>query len=555
MLAAAAAVHLAVAVLDFPTLARNGFLYDDSFYAFQIARHIAAGHGPTFDGIHLTNGFQPLYVGMLVPLFLVAGGNETLPIHLALALSALLSVGSAYLLYRLLASRVGETAATIATAAWAFAPIVMRQSANGLETSLALFAFACSVTYYLERIRPITAPVRRRFVALGALLGATILARVDLGLLALAMCLDYLLVLRRRGASAGWMRDLAAAAVTGAAVCAPWVLYSILKVGTLVPESGRATRFLALAYAPFFGLGDSSMATTGPTWSFMAALLLRSVESLRVVPLLHPLFRGSSKLGERMVPGSVDTLTGAIAIAIAAAFVVWWWRRRRVDPHTTREFDFLIVFSVVLIVTYSSVVYGVFFFLRYYYPIYFVAMLFAGLAIDDAIAYVRSRPARVRRAALAACGVYAAGLMFMGYTSAFRSTPVYRFYDAACWIRTHTDASETIGAFQSGAIGYLSHRTVIGLDGKVNGEAYAALRGHRLNDYVAKAGVDFVIDNLPVLDLFLGPWSDAERQRIESGRAFSGREYGLPGWIGYRVSSPQGVGASTAPASRPSQDP
>jgi 4-amino-4-deoxy-L-arabinose transferase-like glycosyltransferase len=554
VLAAAAAVHLAVAVLDFPTLARNGFLYDDSFYAFQIARHIAAGQGPTFDGIHLTNGFQPLYVAMLVPLYAVAGGSETLPIHLALALSALLSVGSAYLLYRLLAGRVGEAAATIASAVWAFSPIVVRQSANGLETSLALFAFACSITHYLERVRPIAAPPRRRFVAIGALLGATILARVDLGLLALAMCLDYLLVLRRRGARAGWVGDLATATVTGALLCAPWVLYSVLKVGTLLPESGRATRFLALAYAPFFGLGDSSMATNGPTWSFMAALFVRSIESLRVVPLLHPLFRGTSKIGERVVPGSVDVLTGAIAIALAAACMVWWWRRRRIAPHTTRELDFLLVFSIVLIVTYSSVVYGVFFFLRYYYPVYFVAMIFAGLAIDDAIVRVRSHR-RVRRLALSACGAYAAALMFMGYTSAFRSTPVYRFYDAACWIRTHTDASETIGAFQSGAIGYLSHRTVIGLDGKVNGEAYAALRGHRMNDYVAKAGVDFVIDNLPVLDLFLGPWSDTERQRIESERAFSGREYGLPGWIGYRISSPHGVGASTAPASRPRRDP
>jgi hypothetical protein len=49
VLAAAAAVHLAVAVMDFPTLARNGFLYDDSFYDFQIARHIAQGDGASFD--------------------------------------------------------------------------------------------------------------------------------------------------------------------------------------------------------------------------------------------------------------------------------------------------------------------------------------------------------------------------------------------------------------------------------------------------------------------------------------------------------------------------
>jgi uncharacterized membrane protein len=106
VLAAAAAVHLAVAALDFPTLARNGFLYDDSFYDFQIARHIAHGDGPSFDGTHLTNGFQPLYVVMLVPMYWVAGSNETLPIHGALVLSAFCAVASALLLYRILARRV-----------------------------------------------------------------------------------------------------------------------------------------------------------------------------------------------------------------------------------------------------------------------------------------------------------------------------------------------------------------------------------------------------------------------------------------------------------------
>ena len=86
-------------------------------------------------------------------------------------------------------------------------------------------------------------------------------------------------------------------------------------------------------------------------------------------------------------------------------------------------------------------------------------MIFAGLALEDAIAYVLSRPVPVRRLALAGTGVYAVSLLFMGYTSAFRSTPVYRFYDAARWIKTHTDSSDTIGVFQSGAIGYLSGRT------------------------------------------------------------------------------------------------
>ena len=279
VLAAAAAVHLTVALLDFPVLARNGFLYDDSFYDFQIARHIAHGDGATFDGTHATNGFQPLYVALLVPIYRVAGTSDTLPIHAALVLSALLSVATAYLLYRMLARRVSDVVAIIAAGAWSFSPIVMRQTANGLETALALFALAATTFYYLERVRPDDGPrPRRRFAALGALAGASILARADLAFLVLAMCLDYLLVQRARRSGHRWRGDVAVAAGMCALVCLPWMVYGMAAVGSPFPESGRATRYLALAYAPFFGLGPQSMVTDGPTASFVLTHFARSIE-------------------------------------------------------------------------------------------------------------------------------------------------------------------------------------------------------------------------------------------------------------------------------------
>jgi hypothetical protein len=45
---------------------RTSVTYDDGFYYLGIARHLAAGDGPTFDGAHFTNGFQPLWMALLV---------------------------------------------------------------------------------------------------------------------------------------------------------------------------------------------------------------------------------------------------------------------------------------------------------------------------------------------------------------------------------------------------------------------------------------------------------------------------------------------------------
>jgi len=44
-------------------------LYDDAYYYFGVARNLAAGHGSTFDGIHSTNGYHPLWCWLLVPVF------------------------------------------------------------------------------------------------------------------------------------------------------------------------------------------------------------------------------------------------------------------------------------------------------------------------------------------------------------------------------------------------------------------------------------------------------------------------------------------------------
>ena len=44
------------------------FVQDDLLYYLQVAKNIAQGHGSTFNGIVPTNGYQPLWLLLLVPL-------------------------------------------------------------------------------------------------------------------------------------------------------------------------------------------------------------------------------------------------------------------------------------------------------------------------------------------------------------------------------------------------------------------------------------------------------------------------------------------------------
>lgn len=534
-------VHFSVAWQDFPTLAKNGYLYDDSFYAFQIARNIAAGSGPTFDGSTLTNGFQPLYVALITPMYWLSGGDPVLPVHLALALLALLTVATAYVMFRILRRYVDDAIALSVAALWVISPVVIRQAANGLETALALFMLSLSVYYYLARVRALRPAPRGNLVRLGVLLGLTVLARLDQVFLVLAIALDYLLLARRRrGRQVGAVGNVGAMLGTAFAVYSPWLVYGWFALGRLLPESGSATRFLSLAYAPFFGLGSPELVANGPDASFLWAHVTRAVSVLKLTPATHGLFRAIERVSEQTAVGQWGAVAGNVfGLLLLVGFVAWVLvRSRGADGGGMRELSFLILFSVCLIAAYSLYVFGVFFFIRYFYPVYFVAMIFIAFAVRDVVRWLGSARVFWRRALVSACALYAIGHLYMVYNCCYRSQPVYHFYDVAEWVEQNTDEHDTIGVFQSGTIGYLSNRRVINLDGKVNHDAMAALEEGRLHEYIQDAGIDVLMDHTTVIRLFLG-----QRDRFASTRFYSGAECGLPGWIGYRLRNGTGRGA------------
>ena len=68
-----------MALLATPGAMLGGYVADDAFYYLNIARNLAAGHGPTFDGSTATNGFHPLYMGLL---WLLTSAGITEPVLL-----------------------------------------------------------------------------------------------------------------------------------------------------------------------------------------------------------------------------------------------------------------------------------------------------------------------------------------------------------------------------------------------------------------------------------------------------------------------------------------
>src|SRR5476651_202973 len=64
-------------------------LEEDGYYIMAIARWIALGHGVTYDGESLSNGFQPLWTFLCAPFFWLADGDRVTGIRCALGLHGL----------------------------------------------------------------------------------------------------------------------------------------------------------------------------------------------------------------------------------------------------------------------------------------------------------------------------------------------------------------------------------------------------------------------------------------------------------------------------------
>jgi hypothetical protein len=227
---------------------------------------------------------------------------------------------------------------------------------------------------------------------------------------------------------------------------------------------------------------------------------------------------------------TASNLSGLI-ILVLAGFSVSSWRRDR-DRSRRLETGFLLLFSGLLLLSYSFYIFGSFFFVRYYFPVYFVGSILFAFFLQDIIDRYKRSSLNLRRIAVSAVSVYAAVFIYFSWSQSFRSWPAYPFYDVAAWVNRNTEKDDRIGVLQCGMIGYFSDRRVINLDGKVNREALKAMKKDDLIEYVREEKIDIIIDHSRILQIFL----DLPPEKIKNYcTPIPGGEMGVnTGWIAYR---------------------
>ena len=447
---------------------------DDTFYYLEIARHLARTGRSTFDGLSTTNGYHPLWMAVLWGLATLIEDRMAL-LRAALGLSFVLHAGVAlgvfYAVRRLADTGWGWTAA----ACWLINPLAFSIAITATEAELSaltvlgvLLAHLRLSAEYAKRRQPST----RQVLEYSAALGLLCLARTD-GMVIAALGLSWLAAQSwRTGQALRWvvLRVLVAAAAA-AAIMAPWWLFSLSQVGTVVQDSGAMKMLWASERYPtalarldnvaatfaFFGRRCLTLMTV---WNFSWASFTAFVMLLGAAPMV--VLTRHARSPQACALRAVLTAMLALTLVYGWALVerqIWWLA--------------LPCLATMLVV--------------------FTSLPLALRAVP------LSRAARW--GAQTAMVVLAVTLLARWHVKGYRPypwQPDVRHSQLA--IERIVPASERVGVFNAGIPAFFGSRPVIALDGLVSHQARRHWQARRFDDYLARHRVGYIADEQGVMD-------------------------------------------------------
>ncbi len=429
---------------------------------------MANGLGPTVDGTRLTNGFQPLLAFLMVPVFKVFHSADA-PLRCVLIFSSLFGLINVLLLGRIAWRIAGYPAALAATAMWAVSPIAVSTSMDGLETSLAL-AMSLALTELWCRAR--ASRRSRDYVLTGVAAGLALLARVDTVFLIGLLGLWELVRGNRKG--------LLAAGFAALLVVSPWWGYSLARFGTPVPESGAAVRMQVKYHQVSYLKVHHQMGWAAGT-------------------VLGGPFFDAKRLQEWLLKNAIPGWAlGLLVFATFLTVIIWLYKTHKgAAPWLAWTAHGGIIFAF-----YAFYLPALWFFRRYLHQTHAVITVMIALGLGE----LWKRRARLRASPFV-FSLFGLGLGLSLFQSCQwiwanpSMTPDVSLHGAKGYREVTRDIlgflpqNAVIGAFQSGALAYYApDRSVVNLDGVVDGQAERAIRNGQLGEYARSRGVTYFVD-------------------------------------------------------------
>lgn len=438
---------------------------DDAYYYFTIARNVALGNGVTSDGLAPTNGFHPLWMVLITPLWWIAGqSNQELPVHMALTLGAILDVITMIGIWNLGGTVIRRRLiGGLAVLAYAWNPYNVAASVNGLETSLGAVLFVWSLVVYW-RIRTDVHTAWRDWLVLGLAWSLLLLARTD-----------YLVVIIPCGLDLAWqfrrsLRNIWPFAV-GGLVWVPWLTWNFSTFRSFSQVSGNAYPYYLHAiwqaehhtlsewFVHEARLGYGILTWLGILSGFNKGIVVFAIAVgwLLIDVVLRGRHIADSTSNERStLSGLVWPTVGAITLLLIHGLVRWMY----IPWYFIPTIILLILWFGVLLdrladthIVWALIVAGVYFGFQLLHSVHLWNQ--GGMWASQRQAIEKQMPQ----------------------------------YSALC------ERYDTVGISDSGYAGYYLPCRIVNLDGVVNNEAFAAIVHMEFRDYLDKAQIDYVVLN------------------------------------------------------------
>jgi len=454
----AVVIQLYLVTRSLPFLITN-VLPDDAFYYFDIARSIVLGTGSSFNGIDMTNGYHPLWLVVLLPIFkfFYTTASDITPIRIALIVAVVLNAITAIFVLRILTRFSNDSyVRALGMIVWLLNPFLLYESINGLETALTLCLFS---VFFLLALRNEEGKSESYWMT-GLVGGLMVLARLDM-VFYLGAYLVWILFRR------GWRIGLRPAFITGciaAIPLIPWVIWNALNFHMILTGSSNAevlvnhelivqdhgTSVLQFLKAIVYLTQYSASALFDRTG--MYALSFFGMGAAAVLIVRHEI-----KIPKRFSKMKLSQyMCGAFLMLFIADASIRW----TVRPWYFVSFELLLAIGAVVALS----------------------------AMKPYVNHYRT-------------GVYILiGLIlcsfFVDWSKNVRGAyhGQDQMYSTSLWMNEHLPSTTKIGIFNAGIEEYFSTRPIVNLDGLVNVNAYHAMQRRELWNYIQSQHIGYIAD-------------------------------------------------------------
>lgn len=439
-------IAISAFLVVFITLAPVGsllvFLSDDAYYYLNVAYNNARGDGLTFDGLNPSNGWHPLWMLIVQPVYLLFANfssadaslldssivDKELALRAILIIQTIVASAAIYHCWRFAISRGwGTTTFGITTVAavtlMAPVPVLLL---NGLETPLVLL-----VQVVLIRLLADDGENLRR-VLIGAFIGLLFLSRLDTAFIILALAIWLALVEIKQFSILEIFKRWWAAALVAGLMAVAYFSWNTIEFGQPMPISG-------------------ALKTTFPEPHLRIGFLER------VPHFAAGIVAATAWLGYRYLKSATRWYGALMAIAVGCLVHLAW--------------------SVFFMA------WGTF---QWHFITYVPVIVFAAI---DFLAYLNRWP-RVF-ATLAVSAAITANLGLAAIKSGNHSDRL----EAAIWASANLPEGPRIGLRDAGVFGYFTKQQVVNLDGLINGYAFQdSIHNNQIETYLKASGVEYIAD-------------------------------------------------------------